>query len=143
MSYARTNFISDGVAFDGREMDMVHRRLASECRLAAEVVRQIACGDTHRGGIVAAHLRSVGMALHHHHWAQDRYVWSPLAGRSGSQVSGSVATQYRQVDEIHRQVEVDLAAWACRPNTATGDRLAAALDRLAAALLEHMDYEEK
>ena len=69
-----------------------------------------------------------------------------LGGRAGLQVSGhvrSVATQRHQVDEIHGQVEVEPAARAWRPNSATRDRLAAALDRLAAALVEHMDYEEK
>src|ERR1700754_2487185 len=69
-----------------------------------------------------------------------------LGGRAGLQVSGhvrSVATQRHQVDEIHGQVEVQPAAWAWRPNSATRDRLGAALDRLAAALVEHMNYDEE
>src|SRR5262245_35636433 len=76
--------------FDGREMCMVHRMFRREFGLAASVVRQVSCGDSRRAHSVAAHLRFIGTALHHHHGGEDRYVWPLLERRAPVQASAHV-----------------------------------------------------
>ena len=137
--------LSAGQHFDGREMAMVHRMFRREFLLAGAVVRQVGCGDTRRAHFVAAHLRLISSTLHHHHSGEDRYVWPLLEGRAPSQVSAHVLRvmeQHRQVDAAQAQVDVELPVWSCSATADSRDRLAAALDRLAASLIEHMDYEE-
>ena len=139
-------FTSDGNHFDGREMAMVHRMFRREFLLAAGVVRRVACGDMSRARIVAAHLRFVGATLHHHQSGEDRYIWPLLETRAPSQLSEHVlcvVEQHRRVDAVHAEVDRELAIWSCRANADSRNRLAAALDRLAASLVDHMDYEEK
>ena len=131
--------------FDGREMAMVHRMFRREFLLASRVVRQVACGDTRRVPIVAAHLRFMATTLEHHHSGEDRYVWPLLERRAPSCVSEHllyVVDQHRRVDAAQTEVDGELAIWSCRATADSRDRLAAALDRLAAALIDHMDYEE-
>jgi hypothetical protein len=44
---------------------------------------------------------------------------------------------------VQAEVDAHLAAWSFRATEDSRERLAAALERLAAALIEHMDYEER
>jgi iron-sulfur cluster repair protein YtfE (RIC family) len=131
--------------FIGREMAMVHRMFRREFSLAGGVVRRVACGDTRHAHSVAAHLRFIGAILHHHHSGEDNVVWPLLVRRAPAQVSAHVlhaAEQHRQVDAIHAEVDAELAIWRHSATAAARDQLAEALDRLAVALIEHMDYEE-
>jgi hemerythrin-like domain-containing protein len=131
--------------FDGREMAMVHRMFRREFLLASQVVRRVACGDTRRAHTVTAHLRFIGTTLHHHHSGEDSYVWPLLVRRAPSHVSQHllrVMEQHRQVDAIHAEVDGELPLWSCSATADSRDRLAGALDRLAVALIDHMDYEE-
>jgi hemerythrin-like domain-containing protein len=131
--------------FDGREMAMVHRMFRREFLLASQVVRRVACGDTRRAHTVAAHLRFIGTTLHHHHSGEDSYVWPLLVRRAPSHVSQHllrVMEQHRQVDAIHAEVDGELPLWSCSATADSRDRLVGALDRLAVALIDHMDYEE-
>jgi iron-sulfur cluster repair protein YtfE (RIC family) len=132
--------------FDGREMTMVHRMFRRELLLAADVVRRVVRGDTRRSRIVAAHLRLIGSTLHHHHSGEDHYVWPLLERRAPSQVSAHVLRvmkQHRRVGADQAEVDRELLAWSCSASVDSRDRLAAALDRLAASVIEHMDYEER
>src|SRR5262245_15210964 len=81
---------AEGRHFDGREMAMVHRMFRRELLLAGDVVRHVACGDTRRAHMVAAHLRLINSTLHHHHSGEDQYVWPLLERRAPSQVSAYV-----------------------------------------------------
>jgi hypothetical protein len=53
-----------------------------------------------------------------------------------------VMEQHRQVDAIHAEVDGELPLWSCSATADSRDRLAGALDRLAVAFIDHMDYEE-
>ncbi len=125
---------------------MVHRMFRREFLLAAGVVRQVACGDTERARIVAAHLRFIGTTLNHHHSGEDCHIWPLLEGRASAQVSEhvrNVVQQHHQVDAAQAAVTEELAIWTRCAAADSRDRLAAALDRLAVALVDHMDYEER
>ena len=131
--------------FDGREMAMVHTMFRREFRLAGGVVRRVGCGDSRRAHVVAHHLRFIGATLHHHHCCEDSHVWPLLGRRAASRVSAhllKVMEQHRQVDAIQAEVDARLPIWSCSATAESRDRLAGALDRLATALIEHMDYEE-
>jgi iron-sulfur cluster repair protein YtfE (RIC family) len=141
-----TVYTSDRAHFDGREMAMVHRMFRREFLLASGVVRRVTGGDIRRARVVAAHLRFVGAMLHHHHCVEDRYVWPLLETRAPLQVSEHllcVVEQHRQVDAAQTEVDEELAIWSARAAADSRDRLAAALDRLVAPLIDHMDYEER
>jgi iron-sulfur cluster repair protein YtfE (RIC family) len=126
-------------------MAMVHRMFRREFLLAGGVVRHVACGDTRHAHMVAAHLRLINSTLHHHHSGEDQYVWPLLEMRAPSQVSEHVLrvmAQHRRVDAEQAEVDVELPVWSCSATADSRDRLAAALDRLAASVIKHMDYEE-
>ena len=136
---------AEGRHFDCREMAMVHRMFRREFLLAGGVVRHVAYGDTRRAHMVAAHLRLINSTLHHHHAGEDHYVWPLLERRAPSQVSVHmlrVTAQHRRVDADQAEVDVELPVWSCSATADSRDRLAAALDRLAASVIKHMDYEE-
>jgi iron-sulfur cluster repair protein YtfE (RIC family) len=132
--------------FDGREMAMVHKMFRREFLLAADLVRQVARGDIARARDVAAHLRLISATLHHHHSGEDRYVWPLLEQRAPSEVSAHllcVVQQHRDVDAVQAEVDGELPVWSFRATEQSRERLADALDRLTAAAINHMDYEER
>jgi len=125
---------------------MIHRMFRREFVLAVDVVRRVDCCDTSRARIVAAHLRFIGGALHHHHTGEDELVWPLLEERARTQVSEhvlSVVDQHRQVDVAHAEVDGELTEWSRRATAESRDRLASALERLAVSIIDHMDYEEE
>jgi hypothetical protein len=135
---------SDEAHFDGREMAMVHRMFRREFLLAGGVARQVDCSDTTRAHSVAAHLKLISSTLHHHHSGEDRYVWPLLESRAPAELSAHVQCvlqQHRRVDAVQAEVDEHVAAWSSLATEDSRERLAAALEQLAAALIEHMDYE--
>ena len=60
---------------DTRVMGLIHTIYRREFRLAGEVVRGVAAGDTARAAVVADHLELVHDNLHHHHTAEDDLLW--------------------------------------------------------------------
>ena len=130
----------------GREMATVHRMFRREFLLAPGVVREVSARDTGRAHTVAEHLRFISATLHHHHSIEDRYAWPLLKQRAPAHVSRHVVAvmqQHRQVDAVQTEVNAVLPIWSCGASVEYGERLAAAMERLAAALIEHMDYEEQ
>ena len=84
--------------------------------------------------------------LHHHHSSEDRYVWPLLEQRAPAQLSEHVTAamqQHRHVHAVQAQVDAELPIWSCGASADSRERLAGALERLAGALIEHMDYEER
>ena len=129
-----------------REMTMVHRMFRREFLLAPGMVRRVEAGDTGRVHSVTAHLRFISAILHQHHSSEDGYVWPLLRQRAPLQVDEYVAAviqQHRQVDEVQTQVDSQLSGWSRGASVESGERLAAALERLTEELIEHMNYEEQ
>src|ERR1700759_2100265 len=128
-----------------REMAMVHRMFRREFLLAPGVVRR-ADGDAHRIREVAAHLRFISATLHEHRTGEDRYAWPLLAQRAPAQLAdhlAAVTAQHRQVDDVQSQFDVELATWCGGASLDSTEQLATVLERLAQALTQHMDYEER
>jgi Hemerythrin HHE cation binding domain len=130
---------------DVHEMVVVHRAFRREFGAIADYVRRTHEGDTRRAKIVANHLR-LGMAgLEMHHTGEDMVLWPLLLERSAPS-TGLVETMQAQHHGIDAHVEAitpALAAWEAAPTKAAGEHLATHCERFTAALLEHLDLEER
>ena len=130
---------------DVHEMVVVHRAFRRELPAIARFIRATAEGDTSRAKVVADHLRLCMAGLEMHHTGEDVVLW-PLLLERAAPSTGLVETmqaQHHAVDDRAAAIEPALDAWQATPTTATGDRLAALVERLTAGLLEHLDLEER
>jgi len=127
------------------EMVIVHRVFRRELTLLPRLVRGVADGDTARAATLAGALRLVLGGLHHHHTGEDLVLWPALLERAAPS-TGLVETMQAQheVVEAHLDgVEPLLRAWEASPDADRGRQLADHVDRLAAALIDHLDLEER
>ena len=127
------------------EMVIVHRAFRRELTILPPLVREVGDGDTPRAATLAAAVRLVLGGLHHHHTGEDVVLWPALLERAAPS-TGLVETMQAQHEDVEghiEQVEPLLQAWEQSPTTARGAELADLLDRLAAALVEHLDLEER
>ncbi|TIC88883.1 hemerythrin domain-containing protein [Nocardioides sp. GY 10113] len=130
---------------DIREMVVVHRAFRREFGASPAYVREVAPGDTARAALVADHLRLVMGGLEMHHTGEDVVLW-PLLLERAAPSTGLVETmqaQHHAVDGYADQVGPLLAAWERGPTVEAGEELAALIERFTAALVEHLDLEER
>jgi hemerythrin-like domain-containing protein len=127
-------------------MLMVHRAFRREFALAPGLVRRVDDGDTLRCRIVSDHLQFITTALHDHHGFEDGAVWPALLRRIPDRTTRHV----RKVEGQHSTLDVSAAAmsaatacWGLGAAAQPRGNLAAVLERLASALMEHMDFEER
>lgn len=127
------------------EMVVVHRVFRREFRLAPELIRQVAPGDTERAATLAAYLSEILAGLHHHHEAEDKLLWPVLLRRV--RLEGVLI---RTMEEQHERVaghisvlEELLPAWRAEADADRRDRLADTLTLLHDELLVHLDQEEE
>ena len=116
-----------------------------EVRLAGDLVRRVEPGDTRRSGVVARHLDLIDRCLHHHHVIEDELVWPLLLARASNDVAPMVElmeSQHDVVATLLARIEPRRARWADTADASGRDELAALYDRLAVALVDHLDDEE-
>jgi hypothetical protein len=85
---------------DVRDMVMAHRAFRREFRLAPAAVRRTTPGDRRHARRVAAHLRGLTRALHHHHDGEDRLLWPRLHARVPHEPGRTVAVMEDQHEAI-------------------------------------------
>lgn len=127
------------------EMVIIHRAFRRELTLLPRLVRAAPDGDRDRAATLAGALRLVLGGLHHHHTGEDVVLWPALLERAAPS-TGLVETmqaQHEVVEGHMEQVEPLLDAWEQDPTTARGAELAGVVERLATALFEHLDLEER
>ena len=130
---------------DVHEMVVVHRAFRREFPDAARLVRQVADGDTRRAKVLADHLRLCLAGLEMHHTGEDVLLW-PLLLERAAPSTGLVETMQAQHHAVEAHVEAIsplLEAWQAGATTARGDELARSVERFTAALMEHLDLEER
>ena len=130
---------------DVHEMVVVHRAFRRESAAAAGLIRATPEGDIRRAKLVADHLRLCMAGLEMHHTGEDIVLW-PLLLERAAPSTGLVETmqaQHHAVDEHVEAITPALTAWEADPTRATGERLATLFERLTAALVEHLDLEER
>jgi hypothetical protein len=81
-----------------------------------------------------------------HHTGEDRLLWPRLLNRVPADVVPIVELMERQHETIHTLIEETTASalrWPSSAEEAERDRLTASLERLIAALVEHLALEEQ
>lgn len=126
------------------DMVVIHRIFRHEFRQLADLVRRVPQGNTDWAMAIAEHLEFTLTALHHHHAAEDEYLWPKLLDRSQPEADlvRRMEAQHEVVAERSEQAQRLLRPWRGHPTAALGDGLAAAIAELTDALVEHLDDEE-
>ena len=133
-------------AIDTRDMVVVHTAFRREFGLAPALVRGVAPGDQRRADVVADHLEMLTAMLHHHHAGEDRLLWPKLHERVAADIAPVVSLMEQQHERIHAandRVVADLARWRVGASETDREALAAGLDEVDAALVEHLAAEEE
>ncbi|MEO3748461.1 hemerythrin domain-containing protein [Plantactinospora sp. B5E13] len=128
---------------DVRDMYMAHANLRREFSLLPKLVEDVVVGDSRRAELVGAHIELVCGVLHQHHEGEDLLLWPRLSARGGAEAEAVVPVveaQHHAIEEANAEVSRLLPGW--RSTAQGGAELAAALERLRVALIEHMATEE-
>ncbi|MFC7382027.1 hemerythrin domain-containing protein [Sphaerisporangium rhizosphaerae] len=136
----------EGPMADVRDMYMAHISLRREFGLAPALVRGVTAGDKARCETVSDHLGLLCTILHAHHGGEDALLWPKLLERGSTEVAPVVhrmESQHEVIDRTNEEVMAGLTAWRREASAHDREVLASALDRLDAALVEHMALEEK
>ncbi|NAS23062.1 hemerythrin domain-containing protein [Herbidospora sp. NEAU-GS84] len=130
---------------DTHDMLVVHRVFRRESRMLAELVPTVAAGDVVRAGILAAHHRDYALGLHHHHTGEDELIWPKLLARVDLEADLVIRMehQHERVQAGLDRIGAALPEWERTADPALRDHLAALYADHRAALLEHLDDEEK
>ncbi|MFD3450605.1 nitroreductase/quinone reductase family protein [Streptomyces sp. NPDC058691] len=129
---------------DTHDMVVVHRIYRREFGLLADLILSAPAGDTRRAVDIADHLEFTLAGLHHHHTAEDEFLWPRLLERAQPQADLVQRMQF-QHDAVATSIEAArqlMQKWCGDPTTALGRELAATLTGLRDALNEHLDDEE-
>ena len=131
---------------DTSDMYKIHAMFRREYALLPALVRTVAAKAEGRARVVADHIRLVNFVLHHHHSAEDATIWPALIKRTPREIDPVIQlleSQHDSIDARLDEVNTGLDAWTDGADSADGEALATALQRLAAALYEHKGLEEK
>jgi hypothetical protein len=117
---------------DVREMYMAHTMFRREFGLLPAVISNVAAADATRA--------------HHHHQAEDTYLWPRLVSRAAQEAPPIVAAmqaQHEQLDKVLADVTAGLAGWRETADPVQGAQLAATAGRLRGLLAEHLAAEDE
>ena len=136
---------STGALPDVNEMRVVHRAFRREFGLVPGLVRRVPEGDTRRAAVVARHLRFALAGLHMHHTGEDEYLWPLLLERAAphAELVETMQAQHERVDSYAAQIAALLDGWEASASTVRGEQLARLVEDFTAALVEHLDLEER
>ena len=130
---------------DVRDMYVVHRVFRREFTLIPGLVRATAAGDTARAHTVAEHLRLVIAGLHMHHTGEDELLWPLLLERAApsADLVHTMQDQHARVDDFSDRLEPLIGEWERGASTVRAEQLALLVEDFFAALLEHLELEER
>ena len=130
---------------DTQDMVIVHRVFRREFGLIPAMVRAVGAGDVPRAAAVGAHVRELCGMLHHHHTGEDELVWPKLATRAtiDDDLLVRMEQQHAEVEGLLNELDGLVPAWERAADTPTGERIASVVEQLHAALVAHLDEEEK
>ncbi|HEY5981343.1 MAG TPA: hemerythrin domain-containing protein [Microlunatus sp.] len=133
-----------GQLTDVHDMVVVHRAFRRELALAPRLVREVAPGDVARAQVIAAHLRLALTGLHLHHTGEDVLLWPKLLERAApsADLVHRMEAQHHRVEDVVDQLPEALDRWEAEARPAVGEEVAATIDQLREALVEHLDDEE-
>lgn len=130
---------------DTTDMVLVHRVFRREIGLLSAMVDATAPGDLAQSRRVARHAREMLDALHHHHAGEDDVLWPRLRDRAPEQQNliDTMDGQHRRIGDTLTRAEELMGTWLADPTFGLGAALSAAFRQAHAALVEHLDDEER
>lgn len=132
---------------DVREMYMAHTMFRREFGLLPALIGGVRAGDAARAGVVAQHFELIRTVLHHHHDAEDAYLWPRVLSRApepdGSVVATTMEAQHGELDKVIDELTAGLRGWTERADPAQGAALTETAARLVGLLAEHLAAEEE
>lgn len=133
-----------GPGVDTHEMVLIHRVLRREFGQLPRLFRA-AAGDRTRSKVIGAHAREMLTFLHTHHTGEDELLFPLLRERAAltPELMDRMDAQHAQVDDAVTAVEAELPAWTASADAAAGERMAARVDTMMPALIEHLAEEER
>jgi hemerythrin-like domain-containing protein len=128
-----------------RDMRIIHETFRRSYDEAAALIRANPTPSPGRVTFLADHVDFGLSMLHHHHEGEDEILYPLLVERAPEH-----AQRTEQIDREHQEVKAAIDAaqvasskWRAAPTAESGEALAASLDAVNAALLPHLDNEER
>jgi hypothetical protein len=137
--------IDERLGCDTSDMLTIHALFRRAFTDAPVLVRGVADGDAARTAAVAAHVREVAGALHHHHEGEDLLLWETLEKRAPAcalHVGLMRAQHAATASRLTALLEL-LPAWEASSSATDAEAVADALDGIRDLLLEHLGQEER
>jgi hemerythrin-like domain-containing protein len=131
---------------DVREMYLAHTMFRREFGLLPALIGGVSAADAARAQVIAQHFELIQNVLHHHHHAEDVYLWPRVLTRAGQDAAPVVAameTQHAELDKVITDVAAGLQGWQETADRAQGAVLAETAGRLTQLLTEHLTAEEE
>ncbi len=130
---------------DVHDMVVAHRTFRREFRLLPPLVRAVRPGDTARATVLADHGRMLLTGLHLHHNSEDVLLWPKLLERCtpDAELVHRMEAQHERVHDALERLRPALDRWEAEARPAVSEEVAAGFEALHAALVEHLDEEER
>jgi hypothetical protein len=131
---------------DVREMYMAHAMFRREFGLLPALVGGVSAADVARAAIIEQHFELLQSVLHHHHQAEDTYLWPRVLSRAAADavpVVAAMEAQHEEIDKLITDLTAGLRSWRETADPAQGAALAEAAGRLAYLLAGHLTAEEE
>jgi hemerythrin superfamily protein len=129
-----------------REMYMAHTTFRREFGLLPALIGKVGAADVAQARIIAEHFELIQTLLHHHHQAEDTYLWPRIFSRAdgdAAPVLAAMEAQHAELDKVLTDFVAGLPAWGETADPARGTALAETADRLRQLLTEHLTAEEE
>ncbi|WP_327294139.1 hemerythrin domain-containing protein [Streptomyces sp. NBC_01197] len=125
-------------------MVLIHRVLRREFGQLPRLFRA-AAGDRARSKVLGAHAREMLTFLRTHHTGEDELLFPLLRERAAldPELMDRMDAQHAQVDDAVMAIDAELPAWTASADAAAGERMAARIDAMMPALIEHLAEEEQ
>jgi hypothetical protein len=135
-----------GAMADVRDMYLTHIMLRREFSRAPTLVRGVPEGDVKRAAVISGHIAVICTILHAHHGGEDALLWPKLLERGPAEITSVVQVMeghHESIEQADREIKAALTGWRRDASFPHREALAAALDRLIPALVEHTALEEE
>ncbi|WFB84615.1 MULTISPECIES: hemerythrin domain-containing protein [Streptomyces] len=133
-----------GTGVDTHEMVLIHRVIRREFGQLPRLLRS-AAGDRARSKVIGAHAREMVNFLHTHHCGEDELLFPLLRERAAlaPELMDRMDAQHEQVDDAVTGISAELPGWTASADAAAGERMAALIDAMMPALIDHLAEEER
>ncbi|MEV3904854.1 hemerythrin domain-containing protein [Mycobacterium sp. NPDC050551] len=127
------------------QMAMIHRTFRIEFGNIPALINDVAPGDVKRSRTVGAYLGNMLSVLHHHHAAEDDFLWPTLHSRSGlgDDVADRARTEHLAIADVMKDIESIRPSWQRTADSRHGTVLADRVDALSGIAAGHFRDEER